>query len=270
MALRLCWGAAAAAWICRRADRPPEALQADLSEIAGGQPKVPRLLVSPRISSAVALGLLRPTILLPAALAAAGPRQTLRAVLAHEWAHLRNRDLWLLALGRCLLVMLYAHPLFWWLRRCVRNDQECLADAVAAGDAKPDYAAELLRWVRLGPAASPARVWAAVGIWENASQLSRRIAMLLDEKLQIRPTASHRWQCQAAGAIVLLGAALSLVTLQPGQSPAEPVPPTPSAERKADSASAPGIANSETPYWKGATLQTRLPPMPVVTSERTC
>ena len=106
----------------------------------------------------------------------------------------------------------------------MRNDQECLADAVAAGDARPDYAAELLRWVRLGPAASPARAWAAVGIWENASQLSRRIAMLLDEKRQIRPTGSRRWQCQAAGALLLLGAALSLLTLQPGQSPAQQGP----------------------------------------------
>ena len=31
------------------------------------------------------------------------PPQSLRAVLSHEWAHIRNHDLWLLALGRCLL-----------------------------------------------------------------------------------------------------------------------------------------------------------------------
>ena len=238
MGLRLCWGAAAAGWICRGAERASESLQAELSEIARGRPRVPRLLVSPRITSAVALGLLRPTILLPAALAADGPRPTLRAVLAHEWAHVRNRDLWLLALGRCLLVVLYAHPLFWWLRRAVRNDQECLADAVAAGDDRPDYAQELLRWVRLGPAASPARAWAAVGIWENASQLSRRIAMLLDENLKIRPTGSRRWQCQAAGALVALGAALSLVTLQPGRSPAQQGAAAPAADQRSAAAGA--------------------------------
>ena len=93
--------------------------------------------------------------------------------------------------------------------------------------------------------------------------------MLLDEKLQIRPTASHRWQCQAAGAIVLLGAALSLVTLQPGQSPVNWSRPLRRRNAK-PIRRAPALANSETPYWKGATLQTRLPPMPVVTSERTC
>ena len=68
-----------------------------------------------------------------AKLAKSSPPHTLRAVLLHEWAHIRHRDLWLLALGRCLLVVLFAHPLFWWLRRTIRSDQELLADAVAAG-----------------------------------------------------------------------------------------------------------------------------------------
>ena len=41
-----------------------------------------------------------------------------------------------------------AHPLFWWLRKKTRDDQETVADAVAARDNRPDYAAELLA---LGP-----------------------------------------------------------------------------------------------------------------------
>ena len=105
---------------------------------------VPRLLLSRHVPNAVAVGVLRPTIILPAALAENSSPPALRAVLAHEWAHIRNRDLWLLALGRCLLVVLFAHPLFWWLRRAIRGDQELLADAVAAGDNRQDYAEDLL------------------------------------------------------------------------------------------------------------------------------
>ena len=100
------------------------------------------------VTTAVALGLRRPTIVLPAGLLAEGPPQALRAVLTHEWAHIRNGDLRLLALGRCLLVLLFAHPLFWWLRRAIRGDQELLADAAAAGDDRPAYAEELLRLAR--------------------------------------------------------------------------------------------------------------------------
>ena len=118
----------------------------------------------------------------------ASPPHTLRAVLLHEWAHIRHRDLWLLALGRCLLAVLFAHPLFWWLRRAIRGDQELLADAVAAGDNRHDYAEELVRLVRMTGNGSPRAVSAAVGIWEGSSSFSRRIAMLLDETFRvIRP-----------------------------------------------------------------------------------
>ena len=92
-----------------------------------------------------------------------------------------------------------------------------------------DYAEELLRWARLCPAASPARAFAAVGLWESASQLSRRIAMLLDETFRVKPRGSRRWQYTAAGILLLLGTALSLLTLQPASSPAQPASPPPSA-----------------------------------------
>ena len=246
VALRLCWGALAAAWICRSAPNAPDQLRAELSRIAAGSRRPPRLLVSPKMATAVALGILRPTILLPATLTDAGPGPTLRAALAHEWAHVRNRDLWLLALGRCLLLVLYAHPLFWWVRRAIRNDQECLADAAAAGQSRHDYAEELLRWARLCPATSPTRAFASVGLWENASQLSRRIAMLLDETFRIKPHGSRRWQYTAAGILLLLGASLSLVTLHPAPLPAQAPPPPsgatkatkPAAEQKSDAARA--------------------------------
>jgi hypothetical protein len=126
-----------------------------------------------------------------------------------------------LALGRCLLVVLFAHPLFWLWRRAIRHDQELLADAVAAGDARPDYAEELLRWVRMSPAHWPARAWAAVGIWESASQVSRRIAVLLDETFRVEGRGSRRWQWRATIVFVALGGVLSLVTLHRNQLPAQ-------------------------------------------------
>ena len=136
----------------------------------------------------------------------------------HEWAHIRNGDLWLLALGRCLLVLLFPHPLFWWLRRAIRGDQELLADAAAAGDNRPAYCEELLRLVRKTAYPSPIAASVAVGIWESPSQLSRRIAMLLDENFHVAPTAPRRWRYRALGLLLLLGAACSLLTLQPARS----------------------------------------------------
>ena len=113
--------------------------------------------------------------------------------------------MWLLALGRCLLVLLYAHPLFWWLRRAIRGDQELLADAAAAGDYRPAYAEELLRLIRQTAAPSLLAASAAVGIWEGSSQLSRRIAMLLDETFGVEPRGSRSWRYRTLAVLVLLG-----------------------------------------------------------------
>ncbi|MGO9115971.1 MAG: M56 family metallopeptidase [Thermoguttaceae bacterium] len=214
----LVWGAAAAIRACRQAEDAPESLREELTRIVGDGRAVPRLLVSSRVTTAVALGLRRPTIVLPVGLLEDGPPQALRAVLMHEWAHIRNGDLWLLALGRFLLVLLFPHPLFWWLRRAIRGDQELLADAAAAGDNRPAYAEELLRLVRKTAYRSPMAASVAVGIWESSSQLSRRIAMLLDEDFRVEPRVPRRWRHRVLGLLAISGAVCSLVTLQPGPS----------------------------------------------------
>jgi tetratricopeptide (TPR) repeat protein len=231
--LWLCWGAAAAALVCKRARSAPAPLRERLSEIVRGNRRAPRLLVSSHIGSAVALGVLRPTIVLPARLAANGPPSTLGLVLSHEYAHIRHCDLLLLALGRCLLVVFFAHPLFWWLRRAIRVDQELLADAVAAGENRHDYAEELLHLIRGTPQPSLMAV-AAVGIWEGSSQLSRRITMLLDETFCVEPTGSRRLRNQALGIFILLGAACSFVTLQPARLAGEQEKPSKAAESKTE------------------------------------
>ena len=228
VAVWLIWGAVAATRACRHAENAPDSLREELARIVGDGCRAARLLVSSRVKTAVALGLRRPTILLPAGLLQEGSPQAIRAILTHEWAHIRNGDLWLLALGRCLLVLLFPHPLLWWLRRAIRGDQELLADAAAAGDNRPAYAEELLRLVRKTAYPSPIAATVAVGIWESSSQLSRRIAMLLDESFRVEPRTPRRWRYRALGLLVILGAACSPLTLQPARSAGQtnsPLPP---------------------------------------------
>ncbi len=64
----LIWGAVAATRACRQAENAPESLREELLRIVGDGRRAPRLLVSSRVKTAVALGLRRPTILLPAGL----------------------------------------------------------------------------------------------------------------------------------------------------------------------------------------------------------
>lgn len=91
-----------------------------------------RLLVSNRIEQPMAIGLLRPTIVLPAWIVHQNCTQSIRAALAHELAHIRRGDLWLLAACRWLLLLLFCNPMYWWLRKQIWLDQEFLADDAVA------------------------------------------------------------------------------------------------------------------------------------------
>lgn len=209
----------------------------------------PRLLVSPHVTVAVALGLWKPTIVLPQSAVVASEQSRLRLLLAHEWAHIRRGDLWLLALARLLLVVLLFQPLFWWLRRQIRDDQELLADASAAElCGRQTYAETLVIWSRQLPKLQP-QVAGVIGIWESSGQLMRRIAMLLDEQFTVRTTTSRRWKWGTGLTTLLLVVGLSLVTLRPG-----PTAGAAEAPVKTDGpvvAQSPALANSPQPSMNG-------------------
>jgi beta-lactamase regulating signal transducer with metallopeptidase domain/protocatechuate 3,4-dioxygenase beta subunit len=220
--LWLAYGAIAA----RRLRRGSAAAEPELAElfhrIAGEPSPSPALLLSNQIDTAIALGIWRPAVILPLPWTAKKSGDELTSVLAHEWAHVRNGDLKVLALSRALLILLWVQPLYWLLRRRMRLDQEALADAAAADAAgRQQYAAELVAWARTAARRPRMPAAAAVGLWEGPSQLRRRIAILLDERFTVLRACSFRWR--AATMTLLVGAALglSLVTMQP-QSAAQP------------------------------------------------
>jgi len=89
-----------------------------------------RLRESGDVVVPVAVGLLRPAVILPL-----GWRDwntaTRRAVLAHEFAHIRRRDAWTSALARLVRCLFWFHPLAWWVSRKVSELAELACDAVA-------------------------------------------------------------------------------------------------------------------------------------------
>lgn len=209
--------------IRQQATPAPAELVALLNQLAVGQ-QTPQLGIATKLPVAAAVGLRRPMILLPQILL---PRNSadqtsppeLRSVLAHELAHIRHRDLWLLAIMRGLQLLLWPHPLYWLWRRNVRLDQETLADAAAADVTdRTDYAERLVAWARVAAEMRPPRLASSVGLWESPSQLKRRIAILLDEKLNVLRSCSLRWKFSSAILLVVLAGGLSLVTLQPKSS----------------------------------------------------
>jgi beta-lactamase regulating signal transducer with metallopeptidase domain len=94
----------------------------------------------------VTWGWFRPVILLPKA-AAFWPRERLRAVLLHEFAHVQRRDSLAQLLSRIVCALYWPNPLVWMGARRLRREAEIAADdAVLNSGVRPSvYAGELLQ-----------------------------------------------------------------------------------------------------------------------------
>ena len=175
----------------------------------GSHPR-PLLLVSERCVRPISWGTWRPVILLPLALVRPRRREALRMVLLHELAHVARRDSWGNVLFCLALPLLYAHPLFWWLRAQVRLAAELVADEWAAQrTGKLAYIEQLVAVARLSPPGLMP-VTGAISLYSSPSQFYRRMQMLLtrENTLSIHPSAGwRRLSLTAAGVVVVLAAA---------------------------------------------------------------
>ncbi len=110
-----------------------------------GLEEPPRLLRSEDATMPFACGLIRPTIVLPAASDRWTPDRR-RAVLLHELAHVRRRDLVGHLLARVVCAVYWFHPLVWAAARRLRAESERACDdvALACGARAADYAEHLL------------------------------------------------------------------------------------------------------------------------------
>ncbi len=108
----------------------------------------PRLLESREAVSPMALGLWRPSVLIPAGVLEALPPGDARTVLAHELAHLRRGDVWLNWLRLAVVGFWWFHPVAWLLSRMLRQVNEDCCDDLLLVDGvtnQSDYCDTLLR-----------------------------------------------------------------------------------------------------------------------------
>ncbi len=132
LSLRLMIGTIAT-WRWRRELEPlPQGLAVIVDQLCGllGM-RVPRVALSSRVTEAVAIGLLRPLILLPVSWATSIPADMLEGILAHELAHVRRYDLWVNLFQRVLETLFFYHPAVWWLSIRLRTERELCCDDLA-------------------------------------------------------------------------------------------------------------------------------------------
>lgn len=97
------------------------------------------------IEAPAVLGWFRPVILLPVSALTGLSEEQLRAVIAHELAHIKRYDSFVNAFQVVTETLLFYHPAVWWLNRRIRIEREHCCDdlAVAICEDVVEYARAL-------------------------------------------------------------------------------------------------------------------------------
>jgi uncharacterized protein (TIGR03435 family) len=134
-----------------------------------------RLVLSSFTAAPAVIGWLRPIILLPVEAITGLPSDQLRALLAHELAHIRRHDYLVNLLQSIVEALLFYHPAVWWVSGHLRAERElCCDDAAVSLSGDPLTYARALTQLESWRVVRIAGVMAATG-----SSLPNRIARLL-------------------------------------------------------------------------------------------
>lgn len=165
-------------------------------------PQIPGLFLSNRLPMPFACGLFRAAIVLPAE-AGEWTEKRRQAVLCHELAHLRRKDLAINVLAQCALAIYWFHPLVWVAVRRLRIESERACDdlVLGTGTRASEYADHLLEIVRAVPR-SPLPV--AVLPFADRGEFEGRVLAILERGARREP-ASRK------GAVTVLSLGLLLL-----------------------------------------------------------
>ena len=204
----LAWGVLSVSRIVRRA----RVLDSNewtnpLWEVADrlGLNEAPRLVRSEDAKMPFACGLLRPTIVLPAE-CDGWTQDRRRAVLLHELAHVRRRDLVGHTVGRFACALYWFHPLVWTAAKRLRSESERACDDLAlnCGARASDYAEHLLDIVTgVRHHATPAVALAMA----RRKEFEGRMLAILDPELR-RSAPSRKQTVSLVGGLAVLSLVL--------------------------------------------------------------
>ncbi len=203
-----------------------------------------RLRESSEILTPVTVGVLRPSVILPA-----GWRNwnatTKRAVLAHEFAHIRRGDTWISFLTRLARCIYWFHPLAWWISRHIADLAELSCDALVLEKTSDpgSYSRILLSFAETVNAASGRAAIPGVAI-ASRSGMSHRI----DQVFELA-SGNQRRLSRPGTALALLGLPVIFIAATVGLTAQSPPAPRPKFDvvsvRRCNPNGLPGPASGE-------------------------
>lgn len=187
-------------------ERPDECWQLVFERLCdiSGVTQTVRFLSSEFIHTPVAIGILKPIIIIPTSLFLQLSPRELETIIAHELIHIRRLDP-LVNLGQCIVeAVFFYHPGTWWISTQIRREREFAADAAVLGifeDSHITYARALanLEEVRLRTNQDTPRYSTAA----NGGNFMQRIQRILKIKTE-ESSATSAW---TAGMALLLTSA---------------------------------------------------------------
>ncbi|MBL7825735.1 MAG: M56 family metallopeptidase [Saprospiraceae bacterium] len=172
-----------------------------------------QLLESALAHTPMAMGWIKPVILLPIGLVNQLSAAEVEAVLAHELAHIARRD-WLFNLLQAFIESLfYYHPAVWWISTTIRREREnCCDDVALNATGNPIAFAKALVQVQERAIPVPAL---ALGLSGNRRRpLLDRVRRILNQ-----PQQQHQAMEKITATVILL-ALLAFVGLRANSVPA--------------------------------------------------
>lgn len=163
---------------------------AHMAAVSVGLYQTPHLGMCASIQTPMALGGLRPTVLLPQQ-AVDWEDARLRSILEHEMAHIKRGDCHWQFLACIACALYWFNPLIWLLKRAMVDAAEQAADdAVILGGAKPsEYASSLLETAKMLTAKQ--RTVVAVPLFRSQNLKARIQSILSSERRgKLQPSAT--------------------------------------------------------------------------------
>jgi beta-lactamase regulating signal transducer with metallopeptidase domain len=107
--------------------------------------RIPLIAFSDKVESPLLASSIKPIILLPIAATTHLSPEQLQIARAHELAHFKHRDHWVLVIQHVMEVVLLFHPALWRICHQLDRTRELSCDAmVVEVGVKPDHYAETL------------------------------------------------------------------------------------------------------------------------------
>ncbi|MBV9484053.1 MAG: M56 family metallopeptidase [Acidobacteria bacterium] len=170
------------------------------------------LLVSDTVPVPMAMGFLRPAVILPQWALRELSSAKLAAVLLHELAHLCRYDDWINLFQKILRALFFFHPALWWLDRRLALERELACDdaVLTATHNAQAYARCLLEVAEKSLLRrSLALAQAAV---QGVRQISLRISQIMDSR---RPRSTRVSRAALATVVALTGLCLVALVRSP-------------------------------------------------------